>query len=454
MLLGILFVATLIRIYGYALQYVNPDDSVYLASCGLILHGYRPYVDFFLAHPPLYFWIVVGLWRILNVNDTFIMWAIGKSVSIISFLGTTILIYLIGRKFHRYSGLIAAALYQFESFTYHNSIICSPSILATALLVTAMFLIVYRAPLPLVGLTLGLATNTRLSALYTIPAFGFYILWMFQKKQITLRTIATSVILYSIPLLPLLSFPFDKLFFNLGTFHFIKGGMTPTYRLQKLVFSIVPMRIPLLCLGFGSLVYLKINRSPNFVLLAALSLSLLGPYLQSPIGSPHLLLEAIPFFVLLSSITLSEVIHFPIHSKNKAPITLLVVLLLYSFSNSIPLTSDAINLAVYTQNTDLPKLVEIAQQHSNINEMVFSQLSLIPFLANRPYPPLVDTSPASSHAGVYTQTAVKELIIKYKVKVLILAGSFVNNKLATFLRAYGYRLTSIVEKRWMVYVLS
>ncbi|MEM3087992.1 MAG: hypothetical protein QXP20_02615, partial [Candidatus Bathyarchaeia archaeon] len=91
MLLGILFVATLIRIYGYALQYVNPDDSVYLASCGLILHGYRPYVDFFLAHPPLYFWIVVGLWRILNVNDTFIMWAIGKSVSIISFLGTTIL---------------------------------------------------------------------------------------------------------------------------------------------------------------------------------------------------------------------------------------------------------------------------------------------------------------------------------------------------------------------------
>ncbi|MEM3088322.1 MAG: hypothetical protein QXP20_04340, partial [Candidatus Bathyarchaeia archaeon] len=113
-----------------------------------------------------------------------------------------------------------------------------------------------------------------------------------------------------------------------------------------------------------------------------------------------------------------------------------------------------INLAVYTQNTDLPKLVEIAQQHSNINEMVFSQLSLIPFLANRPYPPLVDTSPASSHAGVYTQSSVKELIIKYKVKVLILAGSFVNNKLATFLRAYGYRLTSIVEKRWMVYVLS
>jgi hypothetical protein len=382
------------------------------------------------------------------------MWAIGKSVNIISFLGTTILIYLIGRKFHRYSGLIAAALYQLESFTYHNSIICSPSILATALLVTATFLIIYRAPLPLVGLTLGLATNTRLSTLYTIPVFGFYILWLFQKKQITIRTIVASVILYIVPLLPLLSFPFDKLFFDLGTFHFIKGGMTPTYRVQKLVFSIIPRRIPLLCLGFGSLVYLKTNRSSNFVLLAALSLSLLGPYLQSQIGSPHLLLEAIPFFVLLSSITLSEVIHFPVHSKNEVPIILLIILLLYSISSSIPLTSDAINLAVCTQNTDLPKLVEIVEQHSNINEMVFSQLSLVPFLANRPYPPLVDTSPASFHAGVYTQSAVQELVVRYKVKVLILAGSFVDNKLATFLRAHGYRLANIVEKRWVVYVFS
>jgi hypothetical protein len=420
----------------------------------LILHGYRPYVDFFLAHPPLYFWLVVGLWHILNVNDPYIMWAIGKSVSIISFLGTTILIYLVGRKFHRYAGLIAAALYQFESFTYHNSIICSPSILATALLVIAFFLVIYKAPLPLVGLTLGLATSTRLSTLYTLPVFGFYMLWLFQKKQTTIGTIITSVILYIVPLLPLLSFPFDKLFFDLGTFHFIKGGVTPAYRLQKLVFSIIPMRIPLLCLGFGSLVYLKINRSPNFVLLAALSLSLLGPYLQSPIGSPHLLLEAIPFFVLLSGTTLAEVIHFPTHSKNEAPIIILIVLLLYSVSSSIPLTTDAINLAVYPQNSELPKLVEIAQQYSKVNEMVFSQLSLVPFLAERPYPPLVDTSPASFHAGVYTPTAVKDLVVKYRVKVLILAGSFVNSELATFLRLHGYTLTNVVDKRWVVYVLK
>jgi len=396
----------------------------------------------------------VGLWRVLNVNDPYIMWAIGKSVNIISFLGTTILIYFVGRKFHRYSGLIATALYQFESFTYHNSIICAPSILATALLVTAFFLVIYKAPFPLVGLTLGLATSTRLSTLYALPAFGFYILWLLQKKQITIRTIVTSVILYIVPLLPLLSFPLDKLFFDLGTFHFIKGGVTPAYRLQKLVFSIIPMRIPLLCLGFGSLVYLKINRSPQFVLLAALSLSLLGPYLQSPIGSPHLLLEAIPFFVLLSSTTLAEVMHFPIHSKNEAPIILLIVLLLYSISSSIPLTSDAINLAVYTQNSELPKLVEIAQHHSKINEMVFSQLSLVPFLAERPYPPLVDTSPASFHAGVYTQTAVKEIAVKYRVKVLILAGSFVNSELAAFLRVHGYTLTNVVDKRWVVYVLK
>src|SRR4029079_19814193 len=64
---GFVLVAALVIIWSQHYAYVG-DESFHLLAAKLISSGHKPYADFFYQHPPLFVYLVAGIFRIVGAS--------------------------------------------------------------------------------------------------------------------------------------------------------------------------------------------------------------------------------------------------------------------------------------------------------------------------------------------------------------------------------------------------
>lgn len=408
--------------------YSSEDDAAYVAACGLIMKGYVPYRDFFLAHPPGFFFFVTLLWRLFSLDDPQTMWFIGKLVSFFCFVATGIIIYLLCRNIlkNRRAGLLGIVIYQLSSQTALFSTACTPLLPATFLIIASVYLLL-DDPLKtwkrtfVLGLSLGAALVTRLSALYLFPPFLLYTIIEYGRpkewRKITIGLAGTLLP----PLVMLITAPMGSLWFDLVAFHFIKGSSTISDKIGKLVSILMGRELPHL-LGLIAIPYALSRRDRKLNFLLSQGMLLLGPYFMQATPGAHLLIESSPFFTILTAVSAVETAK-TVHERRRSLLAVCSVILLISITFlSLPPAVTEVSRVLHETTLEgrvYRRLVEIVERETDKGDMVFSQIPLVPFLAGRDYPPFIDTSQSAKSAGIYTSEVVAELILRYRVKLLI-----------------------------------
>jgi hypothetical protein len=442
--------------------YSSEDDAAYVAACGLIMRGYLPHRDFFLAHPPGFFFFVALLWKLLGLENPQTMWYLGKIVSFLSFIGVSVAIYLLCRNVlkNRWTGLLGVIIYQLSSQSLLFSTACAPQIPATFLIIVLVYLVLDPSPktrgkLFIIGLLLGLAVITRLSSLYLLPLFFQYLIFKEQLETVEWGKLAFVAVGLALPIAAMAAIiPTDSLWFNLVLFHFLKGGSTIPVKIERFMLTVTDRELPhLLGLISGPYVLSKRDRRVNFLL--GQSVLLLGPYFMQATPGAHLLVESSPLFTILAAVTIYGTIKAILKKRRSLFTICLSILLLSTISVGLPRATT--ELSEILQKTPLEgkiyrKLVDIVERETDEDDIVFSQIPIVPFLAGRDYPPFMDTSQSAKDAGIYTPDVVADLVLNYNVKLLVVWYRTAED-LSGFLQTHGFVRIERLEGYW-VYLRS
>ncbi len=439
-------------------SYISTDDGIYAASCWLMKLGYRPYVDFTLVQPPLFYWIVLALWNITNLSDPFQLWTLAKLVSLTSFIANTFLIYLTcnRRLGNPNAGLVGALIYQFSYDSYNYSVSSCPQVLATLFMVAAVYMLLSDGRTTrhflLTGICLGLAAITRFSAFLLIPAFLAYLLWQIRKGRVTREMAAFAAIGLLIPLLSLLTVPFDALKRDLIVYHATKS-VTPT-PIQVSVTGLVgdfTTKEPPNLLGSISLIYTLSKRDQKHTVVSGAAVFLLMTYLAQPVLTSQHLIESIPFFSIIAALGLTGfTVSIDKESRRKMIVMTICLILvaLYFVPENVYYGKRA--LGAHSFNHVLKRLVDSTQRYSNSDEMVFSQVSVIPFLAGRRCPPIADIDWVNLEMGLFTAENVMQLVQNYPLKVVVITHR-TEMETRDFLERTGYTRVERIDM-YRVYV--
>jgi hypothetical protein len=442
------------KLNGYSCE----DDAAYVAACGLIMRGYIPHRDFFLAHPPGFFFFVALLWRLLGLENPQTMWYIGKMVSFLSFVGINIMTYLLCTKSfkNRWAGLLGVLIYQLSSQSLLFSTACAPQIPATLLTTILVYLILdpnsmTRGRLFIIGLLLGLSVITRLSSLYLLPPFLLYWIHRERQKFTEWRRLAFVAVGLILPIVAtIIVLPTDRLWFNLVLFHFLKGSVTIQTKIERFLLTISTRELPhLLGLISGSYTLSKRDARINFLL--GQSIILLGPYFMQGTPGAHLLVESSPLFSVLTAIAVSGIIQSILKKRRPFFTISLSALLLSTIIVGLPQASTELLEVIHRTPLEgriYRKLVEIVETETDEEDIVFSQIPVVPFLAGRKYPPFIDTSQSAKDTGIYTPEAVAHLTLRYNVKLLIVWYRTAED-LTAFLQTYGFVRIDRVGGYWV-----
>jgi len=448
-----LAVISAISVVGYWIRldkltgYSCEDDAAYVAACGLILRGYRPYTDFFLAHPPGFFFFVALLWKMLGLENPERMWFAGKMVSFLSFIATGATIYLLCRNLlkNREAGLFGVLIYQLSSQTLLFSTACAPQLPATLLIVASVYLLLDRKKktkrrLFILGFLLGLALTTRLSALYLLPPFLLYLILEKRGKRWEWGGLVSIISGLLLPLsIILMAAPIGDLWSDLVLFHFLKGRATIGEKIGKFLSILTRREIPHL-LGLISIPYVLKKREMRLNFLIGQGILLLSPYFMQATPGAHLLIESSPFFVILTAISISETTRQIFDKRRPIFAVCLSVLLLSTLFVGLPSTVTELSKVLHKPTLEgriYRRLVKIVERETGEDDIVFSQIPLVPFLAGRDYPPLIDTSQSAKNAGIYTPETVADLILRYRVRLLIVWYR-TGDDLSNFLLSQGF----------------
>jgi hypothetical protein len=274
----------------------------------------------------------------------------------------------------------------------------------------------------LTGLFLGLATITRFSTFFLIPVFSAYLIWQIYKGNAGREAAVFAVTGMVLPLLGLLTIPFDVLRRDLLVYHLTKS-VTPTPIQLSLIGMIKDFttKEPPALLGSISLAYIFIKRNRKTAVISGAAILLLATYLSQPVLTSQHLIEAIPFFSIVAGICLTGFMATKDReSRNKMIVVTLCLLLLaiYFVPENLEYGKNA--LRGHSLNHILGRLVRSAQQYSDRDEMIFSQLTVIPFLAGRRCPPIADIDWVNLQIGLFTAETVMQLIEEYPLKVVII----------------------------------
>jgi hypothetical protein len=427
LLLLITIIAVWIRLPKLT-SYISTDDGIYAASCWLMKQGYQPYTDFSLVQPPLFYWVVLIIWNATNLQDPFQLWILAKLVSLTSFIATTFLIYKIcSRRLNNpTAGIAGSLLYQFSYDNYNFSVSSCPQIPATFLMVAATYILLSQRESSkdyfLTGLLLGLATITRFSTLFLIPVFSAYIIWQIYKGDLKREAAIYAVTGMVLPLLGLLLIPLDVLRQDLIVYHLTKS-VTPTPIHVSLIGMIKDFttKEPPALLGSISLTYLFLKRNRRHAVISGAAILLLATYLSQPVLTSQHLIESIPFFSIAAAVCLTGFMATSDKEGRKKMILVTVCLLLlamYFVPENLEYGKKA--LRGHSLNHILRKLVRSAQQYSDEDEMIFSQLTVIPFLAGRKCPPIADIDWVNLQIGLFTAETIIQLIEDYPLKLVII----------------------------------
>ncbi len=456
-LLLIILISTSIRINkldGYA----STDDGIYIASCWLIKQGYRPYQDFTLVQPPLYFWLTTFAWRIFDLQEPYTMWAIAKSISLLSFFATTILIYLTcrNRLGNRYAGLAGSILYQVSYSNYVFSVSTSPQLLTTFLLTLSVYLTIQEEPEPrdslIGGIALGLAVITRFSALYLIPVILTFHAMRIRKMKNGKRMMLMTILGLIIPLPALLTIPFNALTNDLIMYHLTKSPTEVSLdtRVASMISDLLTKEVTCL-IGIIAAIYSLYERDPRKILITISAFTLLGPYILQPTTTSQHLIEATPFFAVTAATALTAVFDSK-GEKERRKLSALTVCLLIILTCFLPNPILQISEAreSHPESRVMRKLAHDIQLYSREDEMVFSQLTVVPFLARRQCPPLADIDWVNKQLGLFTSETVRQLVLLYPLKVIIITHR-IEAEIRDFLGEEGYVRVNRIQN-YRVYV--
>lgn len=161
------------------------DDGVYYSAATAFNHGLMPYRDFVMVHPPGILVLLSPFTWLGHLNSD----SVGFIAARIFFMGigatSTVLVYLIGRRFSRLTAIIAGLTYavwvplvRIERTPYLEGI-------GSLALLIALYLIphakVVRNRIAIAGIALGYAVSTKLW--FALPVLVIFA-WLLFAKQI------------------------------------------------------------------------------------------------------------------------------------------------------------------------------------------------------------------------------------------------------------------------------
>ncbi len=175
----VIFAGALIRLYSLSLFFsLLADEGIYLQAVFSITRNCAPYKDLFLAHPPLYYFI---LYPFVLFEPT--VW-IARFANLLLGIVTIVLTYYLAMEVtqSKKEATLAALVFAFLPYSiYANSLILVDNGLAAFMTATALFFFKYikrglRWPIVVAGLIGGLAFCTKLSAPLMLIVFAVYLL--------------------------------------------------------------------------------------------------------------------------------------------------------------------------------------------------------------------------------------------------------------------------------------
>lgn len=209
-LILILFLGIFLRFYNLKLAPGWwPDEGVYLNIANNLLHGKAQMFAFsypFIPHPPLFFLISALFIKYIG----FSLLAIRSFTAILGII-LIIVVYFIGKSLHRpLIGLAAAFLVAVMPETVILSRVALPYELFTVFSALFVYFLFQHINCKknvyyfLLFLTAGLAVVTSYYAVVMIMFLIIYSIYSFIKKEIKLKTIGISIVIFFLPVLPYL----------------------------------------------------------------------------------------------------------------------------------------------------------------------------------------------------------------------------------------------------------
>ena len=161
------------------------DEATLTLQARSIASGFLPYKDFLMVHPPFYYLVLAGIFKVFGYSLFY-----ARYFSVLLSLSSIILIYLAGKKlYHAGAGLVAAALFAVSPDMVYAGRRAVQEALGIFLVVLAIYFLVdfiksqRKRPLIISGLALGLALSTKYSFLpVVIGVFLTVIIFLMGEK--------------------------------------------------------------------------------------------------------------------------------------------------------------------------------------------------------------------------------------------------------------------------------
>ena len=165
-------------ILGVSVDRPASDENIYFYHGARLLHGIRPYTDFYFTHPPFFLYTIPTFFSVLGVS--FIVLKLIPLTAAFLVLSYT---YLLGERIGRWVGAIACTLTLAYSLSFHNlSHINLGIMVTTAFCLMSVYYLFYGGRGLLSGFFAGLALLTRLNAVPVVGILVFIALFKREKE--------------------------------------------------------------------------------------------------------------------------------------------------------------------------------------------------------------------------------------------------------------------------------
>ena len=300
-----LLAAAVLIIWSQTYAYVG-DEPFHLLAAKLINEGRTPYVDFFYQHPPLFIYVVAGLFRILGAS-----WRAVHLLSALSVIGTIAL----------FAGY-ARDLFHDETLRWRNAALmplliganCYVLVFATTGLPFGFCLLCLAAAVSfsrrttstglfLTGLFAGAASA---SSFLTAPATVVLLVWLARREKMKSLWFVAGATLAFLPLLILLALSPDKTFLDVLRYHFVdRPGLGWRFNLGQTVWFVASLQGLTLIVPAIAAVWLRDD--DDIRLCGWIVIALMVPIALAKTTFSFYFLVAIPFLGLLAATGLNEV---------------------------------------------------------------------------------------------------------------------------------------------------
>lgn len=195
------------------------DEAFHLLAAKLVSAGRTPYQDFFYQHPPLFIYIVGGIFRLTGAS-----WRVAHSFSALALIGGIVLAAFYARDLFQEETLrwrnaaVVAALIAFNCYTLVFGVTGFPQGFCILCLMAALYFSRSRERgMPfLAGLFAGCAAEASLLA---APALVVFVIWLaLKEKRRALWFVAGATVAF-MPLIVLMTIAPDQTFADVFRYH-------------------------------------------------------------------------------------------------------------------------------------------------------------------------------------------------------------------------------------------